>query len=583
MKLKKLLVLAASVCTIFSMTTIAFAEGEPDGTVENPFTFTDTEEAQTVTVGAGASVYYQYDGDQYMTINGTTLQVVDPNYDPDRGSAIYVMDPSGRGMTFDADDGVIDGVISYEVNTRLGTGFVLVNQNPRVQAIVSVDCVTAIVEELPGSSYDSAVELNSLTDVETVLTEADPSAMYGNAYFYKYTATEDGFYRFWIDDVSVEGVEGSIYVENQFNYASSSVPSEGVLYEESGKLYAIVYACAGEELSIQVSTVQNMETFAYPAADITWSADMVAGTEEDPIVVPGSEFSFKVPVGMEVVFKGSFEKKLLTLTDGYSSYEFDGEEFVVKNIYVDYNGKKYAVDEEGVLEILIDEEEEVYFKVGNEVTDVIGGFNIAITSAPAEDKNVVSKEEVAELEATVENAPEDSELVLAPVVWDDFNAIKEKVAEKITSGIYQIIDITLVDSFTGLPIQPEEGTVVTVTIKAPTALKDAKVVAIYRYDVDTSKLVLVDDEVEVKNGKITFDTDHFSSYVFADVTPTDEGGESEGEGEGEGEGTVPDEGTTPDGGEQNVKPGDSANISMLLFVVVMAAAVVMLTKKTVTE
>ena len=172
---------------------------------------------------------------------------------------------------------------------------------------------------------------------------------------------------------------------------------------------------------------------------------------------------------------------------------------------------------------------------------------------PAEDKTVITEEEIEELDATVKDNKEGTELVIAPIVKDTFDAIKTIVADTIKDKAYQMVDIKLVDA-NGVAVQPEEGKKVSITMAVPEALKTATKVAVSRYDETTKKLVDV-ATVDVTDGKFTFATDHFSTYVFADATPA---------------------AVTPD------KTADMAPIAMVLLIAA-AAAVVVLKKNHVSE
>ena len=110
---------------------------------------------------------------------------------------------------------------------------------------------------------------------------------------------------------------------------------------------------------------------------------------------------------------------------------------------------------------------------------------------------------------------------------------------------YQALDITLVKNNTTEAVQP--GAAVEITIAVMDSLKSAKAVEIFRVDGD--KLTSV-GKADVVDGKITFSTDHFSTYVFAEAKSA----------------TVTD---------------DIASVAMMLAIASMAAvAVVSMRKKT---
>lgn len=183
---------------------------------------------------------------------------------------------------------------------------------------------------------------------------------------------------------------------------------------------------------------------------------------------------------------------------------------------------------------------------------------------PVEDDTVITEEDIQDMDAKVENNAEGTELVIAPIVQETFDEVKTLVQDTFQDKIYQMVDIKLVDE-NGAAVQPEEGKKVSITIKLPEVLKAAKKIAVSRYDEVTKKLVQI-STVDATDGKITFATDHFSTYVFADATPASEDAP-----------VVTPPVVTPD------KTADMAPIAMVVLVALLAAAVVVLKKREVNE
>ena len=209
----------------------------------------------------------------------------------------------------------------------------------------------------------------------------------------------------------------------------------------------------------------------------------------------------------------------------------------------------------------------------DEITDILG---------KAEDV-----EEMEELydSVTVEDNASGTKIVGSEVALDDFVAVLELAKDVLKD--YYVMDITLVDADDN-PVQPEEGKKVKVTLNVPFKLEGAKVIEVFWLNGD--KLVSV-GKSDVVNGKISFDAEHFSAYVFADATPvevptTEENTTEEittEEKTTEETTTEKPSASTPDAPSQQTKPGDSANLLMLFAVAVVAGAVVLARKKTVTE
>lgn len=88
---------------------------------------------------------------------------------------------------------------------------------------------------------------------------------------------------------------------------------------------------------------------------------------------------------------------------------------------------------------------------------------------------------------------------------------------------YEIVEL---DLFKGATQLTKLENAIKVTLEVFENIKNAKYVDVFRYNPTTNALDKVASSVDVKDGKFTFVTDHFSTYVFAEAkapVSTDEG------------------------------------------------------------
>lgn len=147
--------------------------------------------------------------------------------------------------------------------------------------------------------------------------------------------------------------------------------------------------------------------------------------------------------------------------------------------------------------------------------------------------------------------------------------VVEKVVEALKTVIekyekYEVFDIQMLDKLTGLNVQPDGSVKVTLTI--PSTFNLANKLTIYRLNDDGSMTKM--DNQAVKDGKISFTTDHFSTYVIVEekvetVTPDTEKETTATEEETTTAETKKEEGTS-------VKTGDVNQIAVLLVVIAIA-------------
>ena len=134
--------------------------------------------------------------------------------------------------------------------------------------------------------------------------------------------------------------------------------------------------------------------------------------------------------------------------------------------------------------------------------------DFAVTDADAEKVNK---------EAVATGLPENVTLRVASIGKSstDYNAIAEFVNKELKGKKTAAADLSLVKDGVAYAEQPSGK--VKVTLSLFENIKDAKWIQVYRYDNTAKKFVTVDKVVEVKDGKCTFETDHFTPYLFASV------------------------------------------------------------------
>lgn len=149
--------------------------------------------------------------------------------------------------------------------------------------------------------------------------------------------------------------------------------------------------------------------------------------------------------------------------------------------------------------------------------------------------------------ATITGAPADSSLKFSVISENEGKTVESFKSSTLKGMTFQALDIKLLDK-DGNAVQP--GSKVDITVALTDGLKNAKKVEVFRVDGD--KLTSL-GQVDAKDGKITFTTDHFSTYVFASVQSAN-------------------------------KTGDMSSVAIMFAVAAMAGVAVMaMRKKTVNE
>ncbi len=195
----------------------------------------------------------------------------------------------------------------------------------------------------------------------------------------------------------------------------------------------------------------------------------------------------------------------------------------------------------------VDTTKPVYISLGGELTKLTDIKVSAVESTSNNASSVptaITKEEVAKMVATVKGATADSVIKLDAISdANEITKVESFKASTLKGLTFQAIDIKLMKGTEA--VQP--GATVTVTVTVPEALKNAKEIKVFRLDtVDGKDSLTPVKVVEFKDGNVSFETDHFSTYVFAATT---------------------------------VKSGDTAPVVAVVLLACVAAAAVLVSKK----
>lgn len=129
-----------------------------------------------------------------------------------------------------------------------------------------------------------------------------------------------------------------------------------------------------------------------------------------------------------------------------------------------------------------------------------------------------------ELENKVNASVSDKDAVLevSKPFEEALNAVAVAGKDLLKDKLYEVLELDLFKNGVQLTQLKDK---VQVTLSVFDKIKDAKWINVYRYNEETKVLDLVTEKpVEVKDGRFTFETDHFSTYVFvAADAPTTEG------------------------------------------------------------
>ena len=141
-------------------------------------------------------------------------------------------------------------------------------------------------------------------------------------------------------------------------------------------------------------------------------------------------------------------------------------------------------------------------------------------------------------------------------------AVKDTLSSKV--GKYAVLDINMTDA-AGTKIQPLNNGNVLVTIDVPSTLDANKGLVVYRME---DNATLTELKTSVENGKVSFETNHFSTYIVAEKA------------------AVAEETTTAAAAKETTtaktnspKTGDAAPVAALMVVALGACGAVIASKK----
>lgn len=635
-KLKKLITLVAAMCMIFSMATVVFASDEIV-TINGQLSYEQAIAAgDTVTFnayGVSGTILTIYDEDAIVTYGGEDYEAVDGlvevsvtssnrrmpvefqltnGGDEDKTFELEFVYPVGSqqnpekisesaSIFAEIEEGnsqgyfvnftaPADGIFSFtiygadiyneetEEYTELGWMY---NINQLTKSKYG-DIMRSTDDEVVSSQE---FEVEEGDEIEIVLLTLDPEGGY---------TTPAGSVSAYIDFVYPEGsidnpigiwetpteieveADSELYYQGYFAGQTVTFTGTGVSVIYKDKTYTtengvITIECPAQGMGRPMPDVFQIINDDTTAATVKVDAKYPAGHNENPADLVIGKNKADIVAGTQ-----GYYYKWIATKSGLFTVEFDGEAdwmYTVNNMTTYEYGDTVWSDSNPAMPSTT-----IVVKEGDEIWVIVNTYNpedewnnpegTVEFTASLESNDVIADlvgtkdeaEDIEELFASVTvTDSEGNELVATTVKKDDLLAILE-LADDLNK--FYAMDITLVDEY-GLPVQPEEGTTVKVTMNVPFKLEGAKLVEVFW--LNEGKLESL-GKVEVVDGKISFDAKHFSAYVFADVTPVVEDNNDV---------NTPDNGDT----DQNVKPGDTANVAMLLVVVAVAAVAVVLTKK----
>jgi hypothetical protein len=194
------------------------------------------------------------------------------------------------------------------------------------------------------------------------------------------------------------------------------------------------------------------------------------------------------------------------------------------------------------------------------------------------EKTIVADTEAAsvEKEATVENLeaaglPTDTKVAVNAIAETEpvYAVISDFLTKTLKSDKAAAVDLSL-ETVDGKKVETQPNGKVKVTLPLFDNIKEAKWIAVYRYNDDTKKFDFL-DTVEVKDGKFAFETDHFTPYVFASVDAPKTNTDSNN--------TPTTTSTTKTDTTTGPKTGDAAPVAAFIAMAGVAGAVVVTRRK----
>ena len=225
------------------VTTVDGKEVLGDGTANNPYIMLPNGGSTTyetlAPIPAGQTVYYSFRGagNMWMSINDADAFVIDS-----KGTR---HNASGGKVGFTVGDALASEYVTFQIGNS-GT---------------TAKNFTIKFSNIKGSSQNPEV-ITVLND-EISLSKGD-----NDGWFYKYTATQSGTIRFYIDS---QTKPSTLRVTNNATYAQRDFDAD-VLTDANGNNYIEVAVSAGDVLVIEVYAKPDLK-FNYPATTVNWHGE----------------------------------------------------------------------------------------------------------------------------------------------------------------------------------------------------------------------------------------------------------------------------------------------------------------------
>lgn len=592
-KIKKTMTLILAMCMVIGlMSTVAYAGPASSSTATGTY-----EDMHQVAVGSTIGFAIEADGEAYVQVADNDSTIVTAFSMSDTWYAQY-----GRNqavLSLNADE-MYEGTLTMASE---GYDFFYVKNTSTEEAVyIYVSLSSGSGEENDGSSIDKAVEFvfpeNPMWMGGGISNESQGNAEISaesQGFYYEITALEDGYV-----SVKIEGADDGQGNELGWMYSLSNVTksiSSDTHWSDDETVinYEKVKVSKDDKVILFVNTYNPNDEFNAPVGTVYFTASWgEKGTEYGADVLDEGTHTVNGLVNDYGAYDPYFVEYLAE-EDGSLIFTVSGD----NGWFYTYNYSSfYSYDE------VVNDTWEIKMKAGERVNLGICAYdvenyantdkdaNITFKFVPATDVNEVSvtDKEVNDImkDTIVSGALFGKEFTITQISAQDVLELIKLEATTLKDKVYEAVDLTLwgeVITENGDEIwdaiQPTSP--ITITMPLVAQLKDAKLIEVSR--LEDGALVSL-GKYDVVDGKITVSFEHFSTFVFADVTPAPEP-------ESESNSTTPT--TTPntgnagnagnaggDGGQQ-AAPGDSANLVLLFAVAAVAGAVVLTRKKTVVE
>ena len=298
---KKLVVLAAAMCLIFSMSSMVFAEGE---SADTPIYLTYEGEELEVDVPAASELYYASYG-----VSGTTLTVT--------GADAYVI---YDGEKIEAVDGVVEvDVVSasprYPVNFQIGNA-------GTEDATYSVNFV-----------YPLGSQMNPEIIEDSSSIRATIEAGNTQGYLVRFIAPADG--TFCID---IYGAEDDEYNELGWQYVVNNMTTYiygDTHWSDDDPVVSSVEleVSEGDEIEINLSTYDPANPYSAPAGYVNAYVSFTypEGTENNPIGIYDIPAELTVDASSSNYYQGYFAGMIVTIDSDKVSVVYNGETYTAED------------------------------------------------------------------------------------------------------------------------------------------------------------------------------------------------------------------------------------------------------------